>query len=67
MDTLYEVVSASEAFSVFDFGADWKRCLQHVLKAAREVDDATRKTIQKMLRSLFEILLENVKQGSAKY
>ncbi len=67
VDTLYEVVSASEAFSVFDFGADWKRCLQHVLKAAREVDDATRKTIQKMLRSLFEILLENVKQGSAKY
>lgn len=63
VDTLYEVVSASEASNVFEFGADWKRCLQHVVKAARGVDDATRKTIQKMLRSLFEILLENMKQG----
>lgn len=63
VDTLYEVVSASEASNVFEFGADWKRCLQHVVKAARGVDDATRKTIQRMLRSLFEILLENMKQG----
>lgn len=64
VDTLYEVISASEASNVFEFGADWKRCLQHVMKAAREVDDATRKTIQKMLRALFEILLENMKRAA---
>lgn len=63
VDTLYEVICASEASNVFEFGADWKRCLQHVVKAAKEVDDVTRKTIQKMMRSLFEILLENIKQG----
>lgn len=66
VDTLYEVVCASQASNVFEFGADWKRCLQHVLRAARGVDDATRKTIQKMLRSLFEILLENVRQGGGR-
>ena len=66
VDTLYEVVCASQASNVFEFGADWKRCLQHVLRAARGVDDTTRKTIQKMLRSLFEILLENVKQGGGR-
>ena len=67
VDTLYEVVCASQASNVFEFGADWKRCLQHVLKAARGVDDATRKTIQRMLRSLFEILMENMKQGGSRY
>lgn len=59
VDTLYEVVSASEAANVFEFGADWKKCLQNVLAAAREVNGATKKTIHKMTRSLFNILFEN--------
>ncbi len=63
VDTLYEVVSASEASNVFEFGADWKKCLQNVLTAAREVNDATKKTIHKMTRSLFYILFENFKNG----
>ncbi len=61
VDTLYEVISASEASNVFEFGADLKKCLQNVALAAREVDGDTRKAILKMIRSLFEILLENVK------
>lgn len=64
VDTLYEVVSASEASNVFEFGADWKKCLQSVLTAAREVNGATKKTIQKMLRSLFNILFENFHKNS---
>lgn len=63
VDTLYEVVSASEASNVFEFGADWKKCIQNVLLAAREVNDATKKTIHKMMRSLFTILVENFKNG----
>ena len=55
VDTLYEVVAASEASNVFQFGADWKKCLQHVLEAAREVDDDTKKAIMGIIRSLFEI------------
>ncbi len=61
VDTLYEVVSASEASNVFEFGADLKKCLQNVALAAKEVDGDTKKAILKMIRSLFEILLENVK------
>lgn len=64
VDTLYEVVSASEASNVFEFGSDWKKCLQNVLMAAREVNDTTRKTINKMMRSLFNILFENFKAGN---
>lgn len=55
VDTLYEVVSASEASNVFEFGADWKNCLQNVFEAAKGVDEATRKAISKIIRSLFEI------------
>lgn len=61
VDTLYEVVSASEASNVFEFGADWKKCLQSVFAAARGVNDATKKAIHKITRSLFEILFENIK------
>ena len=57
----YEVVSASEASNVFEFGADFKKCLQSVALAAKEVDGDTKKAILKMIRSLFEILLENLK------
>lgn len=58
VDTLYEVVSASEASNVFEFGADWKNCLQNVFGAAKEIDETTRKAISKIIRSLFEITSE---------
>lgn len=55
VDTLYEVISASQASDVFEFGADWKKSLSGVLEAARGIDDDTRKAIHKIVRSLFEI------------
>ncbi len=64
IDTLYEVVSASEASNVFEFGADWKKCLQNIIQAAKGLDDTTRKAIHKITHSLFEILLESVKAGN---
>lgn len=64
VDTLYEVVSASEASNVFEFGADWKNCLQSVLMAAREVNDSTKKTIHNMLRALLNTLFENFYKNS---
>ncbi len=64
IDTLYEVVSASEASNVFEFGADWKKCLQSIILAAKGVDDTTRKAIHKVTRSLFESLLESIRAGN---
>lgn len=60
VDTLYEVVSASEASNVFEFGADWKKSLQNVFEAAKGIDDVTKKVIQKIIRSLFEITVEKL-------
>lgn len=55
VDTLYEVVEASEAKNLFQLGADWKKCLQNMAEAFKELDDATKKALQKIVRSLFEI------------
>lgn len=55
VDTLYEVITASEASNVFEFGADWKNCLQSVFEAAKGIDETTKKAISKIIRSLFEI------------
>lgn len=63
VDTLYEVVSASEVSNVFEFEANWKKCLQNVLLAAKEVDEETKKGIQKTIHLFFQILLENLKMG----
>lgn len=64
VDTLYEVVSASEASNVFELGAEWKKCLQNIIAAAKGVDGATRKGIQKTAHAFFDILLENMKSGN---
>lgn len=61
IDTLFEVISASEASDVFEFGSDLKKRLQNVAHAAKEVDEDTRKTLQKMIRSLFEMMVENIR------
>lgn len=58
VDTLYEVVCASEAKNVFQFGTDIKKSVQNVVEAAKEVDDSTKKMIQGILRALFEIMGE---------
>lgn len=55
VDTLYEVVSASQAKNLFQLGADWKNCLQSMAGALRGLDDNTRKALQKILRLGFEI------------
>ncbi len=54
VDTLYDVVSASEAKNLFQLGADWKKSVQGMIEAVREIDDETRKALQKLVRSLVE-------------
>lgn len=55
VDTLYQVISASEAVTLIDFTADWKKSMMAVLTAAKEVDDETREGIKKVVRSLFSM------------
>lgn len=55
VDTLYDIISATEAKNLFEFGTEWKKCLQSMVEAVRELDESTRGALQKIVRSLFEI------------
>ena len=62
VDTLFTVIEASEAENLIDFTADWKKSMNGVLEAIKEVDEPTREGIKKIIRSLFETASERAKQ-----
>ncbi len=55
VDTLYQVVSASQAEDLIAFSADWKKSMNGIIAALREVDEQTVQMLREMVRSLFEI------------
>ncbi len=61
VDTLYQVISASEAVTLIDFTADWKKSMMGVLTAAKEIDEETREGIKKVVKSLFSMASERMK------
>ena len=56
VDTLYQVISASEADNLIDFAANWKKSLAGIMNALKEVDDETGKMLKEIVKSLFEIM-----------
>lgn len=55
VDTLYQVVSASEADDLIEFTADWKKSMNGIISALKEVDEQTARILREIIRSLFEI------------
>ena len=61
MDTLYQVISASKAENLIDLTADWKKSMNGIIGALKEVDDNTASALREIIKELFEIALENLK------
>lgn len=55
VDTLYEVISASGASDVFQFGGDLKGCITRSYEALKDLDEDTRKAVHSILHALYEI------------
>mgnify|MGYP001531357871 FL=1 len=55
VETLYQVISASQADDLITFTADWKKSMNAVVTALKEVDDQTAEMLRGIIRSLFEI------------
>ncbi|TCL55918.1 DUF2974 family protein [Kineothrix alysoides] len=55
VDTLYDVVSASEAATLIDFTADWKKSMLAVVGAVKGLDAETAGMMKKIIVSLFEV------------
>lgn len=62
VDTLFNVIEASKADNLIDFTADWKKSMNNVMAAMKEVDEPTREIIKKIIRSLFDMASERAKQ-----
>lgn len=63
VDTLYQVISASEAQDLIEFTADWKKSMNHVIRALKEVDGQTAHMLKDMIKSLFDIAAMQMKEG----
>ncbi|MBD5459026.1 MAG: DUF2974 domain-containing protein, partial [Lachnospiraceae bacterium] len=62
VDTLYDVVKASEADNLIDFTANWKRSIQGIMSAIKNVDADTSKIMNEIMKALFEMLSQHTKE-----
>lgn len=62
VDTLFEVVMASEADNLIDFTANWKKSMQGIMTAARQIDSETTKTINQIMKALFDMISQHAKE-----
>lgn len=60
VDTLYQVISASQADNLIDLTADWKKSMTGIVNALKEVDEETAKILKEIVRSLFEIAKDKI-------
>lgn len=66
VDTLYNVVSATEADNIIQIAADWKNSMNRMRAAIKDVDEETSEMLKKIIKSLFELLRIRVKQSMKK-
>lgn len=66
VDTLYQVISASDAEDLIAFTANWKKSIFHVIAALKEIDENTTRILKNIIRSLFEIARTRVKEPVVK-
>lgn len=62
VDTLYQVISASQADNLIEFTAEWKRSMNGIVTALKEVDEETSKILKEVIKSLFEIAGVHMKE-----
>lgn len=62
VDTVFQVLSASESDNLIDFTANLKRSMTGVLGAMKDLDEDTQKAVRQTMKSLFEIAGLRMKQ-----
>lgn len=66
VDTLYQVVSASKAGNLIELTADWKKSMTGMISAMKEVDAETKTALKRIVRALFEIAMERLKEAGSR-
>ena len=65
VDTMYQVITASQASNLIDFTAEWRRSMNGIIAALKDVDEETREMLKEMVGSLFEIARDHKKKKMA--
>lgn len=69
VDTMYQIISASQADNLIDFAADWRKSMNGMVSALKEVDEQTAKMLRETVKMFFEItglhLKKEMKMGIA--
>ncbi len=67
VDTLYQVITASQAEDLMEFTADWKKSMNGMVSALKEIDEQTSQMLRETVKLLFEItklrMKKEVKMG----
>lgn len=66
VDTLYQVVSASQAQDLIEFTAEWKRSMNGIVNALKEVDDETKGVLKGITKSLRDFAKVRMREEVAK-
>ncbi len=66
VDTLYQVISASRADNLIELTAEWKKSMNRIVTALREVDEETTEVLKTVIKALFEIAGASMKEEMAK-
>lgn len=69
VDTLFQVINASQAEDLIQFTAEWRKSMNGIVAALKEVDEQTASILKEVIKSLFDIagarMRQNVMNGTA--
>lgn len=62
VDTMYQIISASQADNLIDFVADWKKSVGGIIEAMKEVTPETREMMKHFAKGLFQLMGQRMKE-----
>ncbi|MDE7045518.1 MAG: hypothetical protein K2O97_11015, partial [Acetatifactor sp.] len=63
LDTLFQVINASQAEDLIQFTAEWRKSMNGIVAALKEVDDQTASILKEVIKSLFDIAGARMRQN----
>lgn len=65
VDTLFQVINASQAEDLIQFTAEWRKSMNGIVAALKEVDEQTASILKEVIKSLFDIAGMRMRQNVA--
>lgn len=65
VDTLFQVVSASQVENLIDLSSDWKRSVTGIINAMKEVDEETVAALRQVVKSLVDLGINRIRSQTS--